>query len=237
VNVCLTIGFWKWAGKMIDILIFEDDKELGVLLKKFLLNEGYTVKLTPSSSEGLEYFKKYSCKLILLDIILSDGSGFDVCKYIRKTSDIPLFIISAKDRKDDKLNGLLLGADDYIEKPYDIDILLAKIAGVMKRRYGEKIINAGDLTIDKEKFTVLKNGVQIPLTVTEYELLLLLAENKNKPLGKDMLFNKICGAESFSEPQTLTVHISKLREKLEDNPSKPCLIQTVWGVGYKLNSD
>jgi DNA-binding response OmpR family regulator len=222
---------------MVDILLIEDDKELGTLLKNFLIQAGFTVKLSPSVDESIKYFSKYECKLILLDIILSDGSGFDVCKRIRQKSDIPIFIISAKDGKDDKINGLTLGADDYIEKPYDIDILLAKIAGLMKRRYGSKIITFSNISIDKTQFIVTKNNETIPLSVKEFELLLLLAENKNKPLTKDFLFNRIWGIDSFSEPQTLTVHIRRLREKLESNPQKPTLIKTVWGIGYKLEAD
>jgi DNA-binding response OmpR family regulator len=222
---------------MVDILLIEDDKELGTLLKNFLIQDGFTVKLSPSVDESIKYFTKYECKLILLDIVLSDGSGFDLCKRIRQKSDIPIFIISAKDGKDDKINGLTLGADDYIEKPYDIDILLAKIGGLMKRRYGSKIINIGNISIDKTQFIVTKNNDTIPLSVKEFELLLLLAENKNKPLTKDFLFNRIWGIDSFSEPQTLTVHISRLREKLENDPQKPTLIKTVWGIGYKLEAE
>jgi DNA-binding response OmpR family regulator len=222
---------------MVDILLIEDDKDLGTLLKKFLIQAGFTVKLSPSVDESIKYFTKYECKLILLDIVLSDGSGFDICKRIRQKSDIPIFIISAKDGKDDMINGLTLGADDYIEKPYDIDILLAKINGVMKRRYGSKIITIGNISIDKTQFIVTKNNETIPLSVKEFELFLLLAENKNKPLTKDFLFNRIWGVDSFSEPQTLTVHISRLREKLESNPQKPTLIKTVWGIGYKLETE
>jgi DNA-binding response OmpR family regulator len=222
---------------MVDILLVEDDKELGTLLKNFLIQAGFTVKLSPSVDESIKYFTKYECKLILLDIVLSDGNGFDLCKRIRQQSDIPIFIISAKDGKDDKINGLTLGADDYIEKPYDIDILLAKIGGLMKRRYGSKIINIGNITINKTQFIVTKNNETIPLSVKEFELLLLLAENKNKPLTKDFLFNRIWGIDSFSEPQTLTVHISRLREKLEIDPQKPMLIKTVWGIGYKLDAE
>jgi DNA-binding response OmpR family regulator len=222
---------------MVDILLIEDDKDLGTLLKKFLIQAGFTVKLSPSVDESIKYFAKYECKLILLDIVLSDGSGFELCKRIRQQSDIPIFIISAKDGKDDKINGLTLGADDYIEKPYDIDILLAKINGVMKRRYGTKTINIGNITIDKTQFIVTKNSEIIPLSVKEFELLLLLVENKNKPLTKDFLFNRIWGIDSFSEPQTLTVHIRRLREKLETDPQKPTLIKTVWGIGYKLEAE
>ena len=134
------------------------------------------------------------------------------------------------------LNGLGLGADDYIEKPYDIDILLAKISGIFKRRYAACEIVDGDICINKASRTVCKNGVQLQMTAKEFDLLLLLAENKGRALSKEYIFNQIWGSDSFSEQQTLTVHIKWLRQKIEDAPKDPKRILTVWGVGYKYES-
>lgn len=159
--------------------------------------------------------------------------GLAVCREIRETSNAPIIIVSAKTEKDDKLNGLLLGADDYIEKPYDIDILLAKIHGIFKRRYQTLIITDGYLKIDKTKRVAYKKDEPLDLTQKEFDLLSLLMENTGKTMSKDMLFNKIWGFDSFSEPQTLTVHIKWLRQKIEDNPKNPQRIVTVWGVGYR----
>jgi DNA-binding response OmpR family regulator len=162
--------------------------------------------------------------------------GFAVCKKIREESNTPILIVSAKTEKEDKLNGFVLGADDYIEKPYDIDIMLAKIAGIFKRRYALDEVICGDIKINKVRRTVCKNDVQIEMTAKEFDLLVLLIENKGKTLTKEYLFNQIWGSDSFSEQQTLTVHIKWLRQKIEDDPKNPKHIQTVWGVGYKYES-
>ena len=135
--------------------------------------------------------------------------------------------------KEDKLKGLNLGADDYIEKPYDIDIMLAKISGIFKRKYSRDEISLGDITINKANRTVCKNGVPIEMTSKELELLTLFLENPGKTLTKEYLFSEIWGGYSESEQQTLTVHIRWLRQKIEDDPTKPKRILTVWGVGYK----
>ena len=219
---------------MIDILITEDNKELAEPLCDFLRAEGYTVTWADSGEKAVTIFEKYGARLVLLDIMLPGMDGFSVCKSIRKTSDTPIFIISAKGEKNDKLNGLILGADDYIEKPYDIDILIAKIAGIFKRRYSLDEVTSGNLRLNKAEKTAYKNDVPIEMTNKEFELLQLLVENPGKTLTKEYLFNKIWGSDSFSEQQTLTVHIKWLREKIEDEPKKPARIQTVWGVGYKF---
>ena len=195
---------------MIDILIVEDNKEIAGLLCDFLRAENYTVSVCESGEKALPLYEKYGARLIVLDIMLPGIDGFAVCSKIREQSNTPIIIVSAKTEKDDKLNGLILGADDYIEKPYDIDILLAKI--------------------------LYKNDVQIEITAKEFELLLLLIENKDKTLKKEYIFNQVWGSDSFSEQQTLTVHIKWLRQKIEDDPKDPRRIQTVWGVGYKYES-
>ena len=153
---------------------------------------------------------------------------------IRKKDDTPIFILSAKGDKSDKLNGLMIGADDYLEKPFDIDILLAKIAGVFKRRYSLDEVVSGDLRLNKSEKTAFRNEKLLEMTPKEFELLQLLVENAGKTLTKDFLFNRVWGSDSFSEQQTLTVHIKWLREKIENDPKKPVRIQTVWGVGYKF---
>ena len=136
----------------------------------------------------------------------------------------------------DKVDGLDLGADDYIEKPYDIDIMLAKIAGIFKRRYAVDELTCGNIKINKLSRTVYKDNQPLDMTAKEFDLLLLLAENQGKTLTKEFLFNRIWGYDSFSEQQTLTVHIKWLRQKIEDDPKKPRKIQTVWGVGYQYES-
>ena len=221
---------------MVDILIVEDNPELSQLLCDFLRGENYTVSVADSGEKALRLYEQYGAKLIVLDVLLPGIDGFAVCKKVREESNTPILIVSAKTGKEDKLSGLSLGADDYIEKPYDIDIMLAKIAGIFKRRYAVDELTCGDIKINRQRRTVYKNNVPIEMTIKEFELLLLLMENQGKTLTKEFLFNRIWGSDSFSEQQTLTVHIKWLRQKIEDDPKKPRKIQTVWGVGYQYES-
>lgn len=221
---------------MYDILMVEDQQELAELLSIYIEKAGYTVQRAVSGEESLACLQRDTAKMLLLDITLPGMDGFAVCREVRKTGSMPILIISARVGKEDKLNGFQLGADDYIEKPVDPDLLVAKIRSLLARSYGafakKDMISSGDITIDKSARKVYKNGTVVEMNVKEYELLLLLAENPGKTLDKNFLFNRIWGADSFSENQTLTVHIKMLRDKIEDDPKKPRHIKTVWGVGY-----
>lgn len=219
---------------MADIIIVEDNEEIGGLLSDFLEAEGYDTYLALTGEEALAVFAEDGAKLIVLDIMLPGMDGFAVCSKIREKSNTPIIIVSAKDGKEDKLNGLMLGADDYIEKPYDIDILLAKITGIFNRRYSTDELVDGNIRLDKVGRHLYVDGREVSVTMKELDLLLYMMENKGKVLPKEELFNKIWGFDSESEPQTVTVHIKWLREKLEKDPKKPLRIQTVWGVGYRF---
>ena len=219
---------------MTDILVVEDNKELSQVLTDLLRAEGYVVSVVDSGEKALSLFEKYGARLVLLDVMLPGMDGFAVCERIRKIVDTPIMILSARITKNDKLNGLILGADDYIEKPFDFDILLAKIAGIFKRRYSLDEFTAGELTFNRVNKTVMKKGRPLDVNAKEFELLLLLAENKGKTLTKEYIFNRVWGIDSDSEIQTLTVHIKWLREKIEKDPKKPEHIKTVWGTGYKF---
>lgn len=219
---------------MADIIVVEDNVEIGELLCDFLTAEGYDTYLALSGEEALEIYFSEGSRLVILDILLPGMDGFAVCSKIREQDNTPILIVSAKESKEDKLNGLLLGADDYIEKPYDIDILLAKVKGIFKRRYSAEKIVDGNIRLDKVGRHLYVEGEEVSVTAKEFDLLLYLMENKGKVLSKEELFYKIWGFDSDSEPQTLTVHIKWLREKLEHDPKKPERIQTVWGVGYRF---
>ena len=221
---------------MTDILIVEDNKELADLLCDFLRAENYVVTVANTGEKALELYERYGAKLLILDIMLPGLDGFAICRKIREESNTPILMVSAKTEKEDKLNGLLLGADDYIEKPYDIDIMLAKIDGIFKRRYAQDELICDDIRINRVSRTVYKKDAMLELTAKEFDLLLLLMENKDKPLTKEYLFKSIWGSDSFSEQQTLTVHIKWLRQKIEDDPKSPKRILTVWGVGYQYES-
>ena len=221
---------------MTDILIVEDNAELCGLLCDFLRAENYTVSTAETAEKALSLYEKYGARLVLLDINLPGLDGFAVYKKIREQDNIPIIILTARVDKEDKLNGILLGADDYIEKPYDIDILIAKIKGIFRRRLALDVITEGDITLNIADGTVFKSGEPLAMTAKEFELLRLLIENKGQTLGKDFIFNRIWGSDSESEQQTLTVHIKWLRQKIEDYPKAPVRILTVWGKGYRWES-
>lgn len=217
-----------------DILIIEDDADIAGVLRDFLQEKGYVVSIAGDGKKALALYEKYGARLVVLDMMLPGLDGLMILIKIRQECNTPVIIVSAKNAKEDKLNGLLAGADDYIEKPYDIDILLAKIDGIFKRRYAEDAIIIDDIRIEKESKNVYFQGKKQEMTGKEYELLLLLMENRGKVLTKEYLFSTIWGFDSESEMQTLTVHIKWLRDKLEKDPKKPEHIITVWGVGYKF---
>ena len=217
-----------------DILIVEDNKELADLLCDFLRAENYTVSAVQTAEKALLLYEKYGARLVVLDIMLPDKDGLYILEKIRVDSNTPVLIVSAKTGKEDKLSGLNLGADDYIEKPYDIDIMLAKIGGIFKRRYSLDELSDGNIRINKINRIVYRNDLQVEMTAKEFDLLVLLIENKGRTLSKEYIFNTIWGSDSDSEQQTLTVHIKWLRRKIEENPKNPRRILTVWGVGYKF---
>lgn len=219
---------------MTDILIVEDDKELAGLMTDFLRTEGYIVSAVESGERAVELFDRYGARLVVLDINLPDVNGFAVCSKLRENTDTPILIVSARTDKEDKLNGLDLGADDYIEKPYDIDILLAKIKGIFKRRYQRQILSASGVTLNLADKSAEIDGKPVELTAKEFDLLTLLIENQGKALKKEYLFSTVWGSDSDSELQTLHVHINRLRQKLGEDPKNAKRLLTVWGVGYKF---
>lgn len=222
---------------MKDILLVEDHAELNHLMQMFLEKDGFTVKGVFSGEEALAYLETEKVKMVILDVVLPGMDGFAVCADVRARSNIPVLFLSARGDKEDKMNGFLQGADDYIEKPVDMDILSARVRALMRRSYDLKrqnmVIRSGDISIDKEARQVFLAGKELALTGKEYELLVLLVENPGRVLKKEYLFSKIWGMDSFSENQTLTVHIKMLRDKIEEDSRKPRRIVTVWGTGYK----
>lgn len=218
---------------MVDILLVEDNTEICNLLADFLRAENYTVSIAKNGENALSLYEKYGARLVLLDINLPGMDGFSVCKKMRKNDNIPIIILTARADRDDKLNGILLGADDYIEKPFDIEILIAKIKGIFKRRLAQDVISDGDITLNISNGTVQKNGKSINFSAKELELLQILMQNKGQTLSKEFLFDRVWGIDSGSEIQTLTVHIKYLRDKIENDPKDPQKIITVWGKGYR----
>ena len=218
---------------MSDILIVEDNKELSGMLKEFLSAEGYTVSVAETGDKAIDLYEKYGARLLVLDIMLPGPDGMQILNRIREKSNTPIIMVSARSGKDDKLDAIISGADDYIEKPYDIDILIAKIKGIFKRRLATDEFSDGDIKLDIVHEKVFRADKEITVTTKEFELLKLLMENKGHTLLKQYIFDTVWGSDSESEAQTLTVHIKWLREKLEDDPKNPTRIITVWGKGYR----
>lgn len=222
------------------ILIIDDEMNIVELLKYNLESNGYKVLYALTGKEGLIYSIQNKPDLILLDIMLPEIDGFDICKEIKKNKDtenIPIIMLTAKSEEFDKILGLELGADDYITKPFSIRELLARIKVVLRRNYKEdksEVINTGDLIIDFNKHEVIKKGVKIELTLKEFELLKLLVLNKGKVMTRDFLLDKIWGYEYYGETRTVDVHVRHLRQKLEDDDRNPDYIETVIGIGYKF---
>ncbi len=219
---------------MLDILIVEDNKDISTLLADFLRKEGYAVSAAESGENALDLYERYGAKLLILDINLPGIDGFSVLSKVRENSNTHVLITSARTGKEDQLKGLMTGADDYIEKPYDIDILIAKIKGIFKRKFSMDEITVGDIRLNTVTGKLYVGDKEKDLTSKEFELLRLLMENKGTTMKKEFLFNSVWGSDSESELQTLTVHIKWLREKLEKDIKKPEHILTVWGVGYRF---
>ncbi|WP_026653887.1 response regulator transcription factor [Butyrivibrio proteoclasticus] len=218
---------------MIDILIVEDNKELSDVLVDFLRAEGYVVSAVEDGTKALERYEMYGARLLILDIMLPGLDGMYILNKVREKSNTPVIMVSAKVAKDDKLSAIVSGADDYIEKPYDIDILLAKIKGIFKRRLATDTMIDGDITLDVVQEKIIYKGTALETTAKEFELMKLFMENKGHTLQKQYIFDAIWGTDSESDFHTLAVHINRLRDKLEDNPKEPKKIVTVWGKGYR----
>lgn len=232
------------------ILIVDDDKDLSMLIADMLSDNGFRYLLSESLDEAYDVLEKNKVHLILLDINLPDGTGFELCSELRKVSEVPVIFASARTSEDDKITGLDMGGDDYISKPYSIKELMSRIKSLIRRSYGfeEKnkaySLKAGKdniIIVDKAKHLVkrINKGIEkeVALSLKEYDLLMYLCEHKNQVVAKETLVNEIWGAFNTVEPSTLTVHIRWLREKLENDPSKPVFIKTVWGVGYSLSEN
>lgn len=220
------------------ILLVEDEKELAQVTKDYFANRGYLLQIIEDGQEALDYLMLNSVKLLILDIMLPNVDGFTICEELRKKSNIPIIIISAKTGEDARIMGIELGADDYLEKPYSVKELFVRVKSQLRRAYEmqvdlEKIIK-GDILIDVGKRQVYLKNNPVQLAAKEFELLKILVEHSGRAVKKEKLFNLVWGINSDSDYSTLTVHINKLREKIEKNPKKPELIKTVWGVGYRF---
>ncbi|MBY0597085.1 response regulator transcription factor [Bacillus bingmayongensis] len=223
------------------ILLVEDDISIQEMVEKYLTKEGFQVTIAPDGEEGVLAFLKGSFDLIILDIMMPKLDGLEVVRIIREKSAVPILMMSAKDTDVDKAVGLGLGADDYICKPFSMIELSARVKAGIRRstKYSatekkEEMIEIGDLKIDPINFTVQKNEKQLKLTLKEFEILKLFVKNQNRVFTKAQIYNLIWNEEYYGDDNVINVHMRRLREKIEDDPSNPEYIKTLWGIGYKL---
>lgn len=219
-----------------NLFLLEDDSAIATGLAYSLENEGYSVSVAKSVKEALKIISNENFSLYILDLTLPDGNGYDVCRAIKKRGDYPVIFLTAYDDEVNVIMGLELGADDYISKPFRVKELMARIKTVLRRysrESAEGIIKAGNLVINTNEAKVYKNNNEIILTATEYKLLLTFLNNKGVILTRTRLLENLWDVEGdFINDNTLTVYIKRLRDKIEDNPSKPQLIKTIRGLGY-----
>ncbi len=222
------------------ILIIEDDKSISELQKDYLEMSGYEVVCAFDGNSGFEYIKNESFDLIILDLMLPEKNGFDILRDISDSKQIPVLVVSAKSDEAYKIKGLNLGADDYITKPFGMGELVARVNSHIKtyekfnHNSKKKLITVGSLSIDKQDRRVYIDGNEVLLTQKEFDLLLFLIENPNRVFSKEYLFERVWGYDSLSDASTITVHIARIREKLETNSEKRQNIETVWGAGYRF---
>jgi len=227
------------------ILIVEDDKSIAELLIDYLEASGFKIDLCRDGVCALKSINESEYNLIILDIMLPGINGFDVLKEVREKQFIPIILLSARKEEIDKIKGLGLGADDYITKPFNFGELVARVNAHigkyerLKKKFSgddNKVLIIRGLEIQKDSRRVFVNGKEVYLAQKEFDLLIFLAKNPNRVFGKEELFEKIWGFESLGDSATVTVHIGRIREKIEVKPSNPQYIETVWGAGYRFRT-
>lgn len=225
------------------ILLIEDDMAISEMVENYLRKEGFNIATAFNGEEGVCKFLKEAFDLILLDLMMPKLDGMEVMKIVRERSLIPILIMSAKDSDVDTAIGLGLGADDYIAKPFSMVELSARIKAAIRRanqyvkndrKEEPNIININDLTIDSQNYLVIKKGENLQLTSKEFNILKLFISNPNRVFTKAQIYSFIWKEDYFGDENVINVHMRRLREKIEDNPSAPKYIKTLWGIGYKL---
>ena len=222
------------------ILLIEDEEKIRILVKKYLEQESFEVLTAESGYQAREFLKNHKPDLILLDLMLPEMNGLDLCREIRKSSLVPIIMLTAKTQETDKILGLEMGADDYITKPFSLAELSARIRAALRRsNFGslekEDSIIRGDLHINIERYQVKLNGKDIPLTATEFKILALLAQNPGRVYSRLQILNAALEESYGGYERSIDTHISNVRHKIEKNPAEPEYIKTVYGLGYKFD--
>ena len=224
------------------ILVVDDEKEIRDLIGIYLSNEGYEVLKASNGLEALELLEKQNADLIILDIMMPKMDGIQACVKIREKNNMPIIMLSAKGEDIDKIMGLTTGADDYVTKPFNQLELLARVKSQLRRykrlnndeKIEEDIIEINDLLINRNTHIVKISDLDVKLTPIEFDILLFLARNRGKVFSVEKIYEEVWDSEFLESDNTVMVHIRKIREKIEDNPRKPRIVKTVWGVGYKV---
>lgn len=224
------------------IIIIEDEKDIIVITKNFLITQGYEVYAARSLMEAKDILNSTAIDFVILDLMLPDGDGIEFCQSLRGTSNVPILILSARGNDIDKILGLGFGADDYMTKPFSLNELAARIQAHLRRMdrllevvTEDDFISFGKIKIDRKAYSVWVDGVLIMMPAKEFELLYYMAEHKNQVFSKSQLLDAVWGYEVYGDENTIAVYINRLRDKIEENPSQPVYIKTVWGVGYKFS--
>ena len=219
------------------ILVIDDDKNICRLVTIYLQNEGYEVTAVHDGNEGVKAFGEDNYDLVLLDVMLPGMDGWDVCRTIRKNSEVPIIMLTAKGEVFDKVLGLELGADDYVVKPFDPKELVARVKAVVRRmnksESEEQAVTIDELSVDLSNYTVVLDGKELEMPPKEIELLFFLASHANKVYTREQLLEQVWGFDYFGDSRTVDVHIKRIREKLTKEEAN-WQIKTVWGVGYKF---
>lgn len=229
---------------MARILIIEDDADIAAIERDYLLLAGYDVQIESDGAAGLNAALTGDFDLLLLDLMLPGLDGFTICQRLRAQKNLPILMVSARTGDADKIRGLGFGADDYIEKPFSPSVLVARVkahlaqaARFQPKEAPDETISVGPLSADPSARRIFKNGTEIPLKNKEYELLLFLMRHPGQVFSREDLYELIWGLESMGDNITVAVHIGRIRDKIEDDPSSPKLLQTVWGVRYRFNKE
>ena len=234
------------------ILIVEDDADISMIEETYLQSAGFETDVLTDGEHILTHMEKYPCDLVLLDLMLPGKNGYEICEEIREKYDVPILMVTARNELVDRVKGFNTGADDYIPKPFDPMELTARVRANLRQYHRLKEsktgspsqaetaapeIQIGDLRIQPDSWRVFKKDQEIRLANREFELLKFMAQNPNIVFSREQLMEKIWGYDYVGDTSTVMVHINRLREKIEDDPKNPKILETVWGAGYRLNRD
>jgi DNA-binding response OmpR family regulator len=223
------------------ILVVEDETSIAEVVGLYLKRAGYRVQIAPNGRQALDLFEKQMPNLVILDLMLPEVDGLSVARWLRARSDVPIIMLTARREEIDRITGLELGADDYVVKPFSPQELVSRVRAVLRRLKREqpdvdqeRQLSIGDLTINPRSRVVTVKEAPVELTAKEFDMLYLLAQHPKQVFTREQLLERVWGGALYIDPGTVTVHVRRLREKIEPDPSHPMRLLTVWGVGYKF---